>query len=537
MKKILSALLMTLAILLVISCTNDVKDPADETVSSWSDAFQRYWDVMNLEYVHFSEEDGLDWDSVYAEYAPKFAELDYDNEADSVKAFTYFKEIAWNLKDYHYALRIFDKKGNMLQFSPAVLQKFKKNSGKDINEYPDVYWLRSDSTPDNPTYSLCSLKLGKDNPVVAELTTGRIGKSNPDYLKYKEYAKYIEGQFEVEELSENGKFHGADNADTFQSGCFYEATINADDPSLTAGTDAYNVWNEVVTSLSLDGFSYCYGLTKGGYFYFYLSSFPSATVLAYEPVLEELTKEEIEKLSFQMQLLYHSLWDIVDASGKPVLATNIRKLREICNLMYNLTMVGAYDSCMFEPPAGSEEPILKNLVKGVIMDVRSNGGGAADFLFRVMGSFFSERTLIGYTRTKDGYARYNYSPWAGYYLESNYVNSNARSSYSHPFVVIANGFSVSCSEITCMIAKLLPNSKIVGGTTYGGTCALVSRKIFHSGPFSEKGLLVYTTTFQAVDSNFVNHETKGITPDEECAADTANKDARFEKALEVIGKM
>ena len=140
MKKILTLLLILLSLLVLSSCTNDAKDPIDETTDSWESIFLQYWDTMSLEYVHFSEEEGLDWDAVYEKYLPLFKDLDYSKQEDSITAFKYFKEMSWQLSDYHYSLTVKDQFGNSISISPSMLQKMKKaHPDWDINDYPDIY--------------------------------------------------------------------------------------------------------------------------------------------------------------------------------------------------------------------------------------------------------------------------------------------------------------------------------------------------------------------------------------------------------------
>ncbi len=533
MKKILTILTILLALLVLSSCTNDVSDPIKEEIGSWEDVFRQYWETMSLEYVHFSEESGLDWDGVYDEYLPKFRELDFDKESDSLTAFSYFKKIACQLTDYHYALLITDKFGNCMQMSPATLQKWKeKNPGRDIDEYPDVYI----PIVEGKSYKVTSIKRGFSDVIVNDTSN----KSDPGIKEIRKYREAVEGAYEVRDLAldstsgeidiVNSDFHGGQiGFDTFVG-----YTIDGGEAdSLT--TDKEKAWYTVVNALGLEDFSYCFGLTSDGYFYFYLSAFPSTNCL--NPLLYEknLTSEERASLKATgMDVVHDILWCQNQKKGVSYdLSAEMEQLEGITAMLTELQLIGASDKCTFDGLTWLD-------VKGVIMDVRSNGGGAADFLFALMGSFFTEETLVGKVRYRDGYSRYDYTPWIDYYLEKSYLNQVAikagRRNYENPFVVIANGSSVSCSEIACIIAKLLPNSKIVGGQTYGGTCALVDRTLYQSGPFKTDHLYIYTTTFQAVDSTGTDLEGKGITPD--VAVDIKKgEDARYKKAVETIKNM
>ena len=159
------------------------------------------------------------------------------------------------------------------------------------------------------------------------------------------------------------------------------------------------------------------------------------------------------------------------------------------------------------------ETVTKKDFKGVIVDLRGNGGGAVAFLSSIWGLFFKDETQFGYVRYKAGYSRLEYTPWTSFSLAKDYTNEELEANYAKPVAVIVNGYSVSCSEISCVIAKLLEKSAIVGHTTFGGTCALSDRTVFNSGPFTSEHLNIYTTTYQFVNMEKKSFETTGIEPD------------------------
>ena len=521
MKKLLSIIMILLALIVLASCTNDVSDPINYVEGdSWEGVFKEFWETMSLEYVHFSEEEGLDWDEVYEKYLPLFQKLDWNNQGDSLTAFSYFKAIVWQLSDYHYSLQVNDNFGNFIMISPSTLQKMKKaHPDWDINDYPDVYMLKF--YPEIKG-SQTSISVGFDNPIVDNMAD----KTDPGYATVKKYEAVVEGTFEVKELTAAGVFHNGSTDFTkgYVEGSF--ALKTKSDPN-TDLTDAEKAWNTVVQTLGLDGFSYCYGLTDKGFFYFYISAFPSTSCL--EPLLyqETLTVEERKTLEKSgLDIVHDALWcQNVDAAHKYTELTDlIDELKSISNLIKQLRNIGGIGKCTFDG-------VTWKAVSGVIMDVRSNGGGSADFLCTLMGSFFAEEVKIGEVRYRDSYSRYNYTPWTDFYLEQSYCNTLADDNYSNPFVVLANGSSVSCSEISCMIAKHLPKAKIVGGQTYGGTCALTDRRVFQSGPYKNGNIYIYTTTYQTKDSSGSSLETVGITPDVAVKYQEGS-DERYKKALE-----
>ena len=532
MKKVLSIIMIMLALLVLASCTNDVSDPINYVEGdSWEGVFKEFWETMSLEYVHFSEEEGLDWDEVYEKYLPHFQELDWEKESDTLTAFSYFKAIVWQLSDYHYSLMVNDNFGNYIMISPSTLQKMKKaHSDWDINDYPDVYSMKfylDENKKLAMKVSQTSINAGFDNPIVKNMED----KTDPGFATVKKYEAVVEGTFEVKELTAAGVFHNGSTDFTkgYEEGSF---ALKTRSDSKTDLTDAEKAWNTAVQTLGLDGFSYCYGLTDKGFFYFYISAFPSTSCL--EPLLyqETLTVEERKTLEKSgLDVVHDALWcQNVDAAHKYTELTDlIAELKGISNLIKQLRNIGGIGKCTFDG-------VTWEVVGGVIMDVRSNGGGSADFLCTLMGSFFEEEVKIGEVRYRDSYSRYNYTPWTDFYLEQSYCNTLADDNYSNPFVVLANGSSVSCSEISCMIAKHLPKAKIVGGQTYGGTCALTDRRVFQSGPYKNGNIYIYTTTYQTKDSSGSSLETVGITPDVAVKYQEGS-DERYKKALETAFDM
>ncbi len=176
-------------------------------------------------------------------------------------------------------------------------------------------------------------------------------------------------------------------------------------------------------------------------------------------------------------------------------------------MYYNLLFVTSESKCQF-----GKEDIVEN-IQGVVMDLRSNTGGYVVFLKGIWGAFFPGETQFGYERYKSGYARHEYTPWVGHSIDEAFVSPYLKEVYQKPVAVLVNGRSASCSEISFVISKLLPNSIVIGQQTYGATCCLRNREIYNGGPFYSDHLEVYTTTYQFVDNNKVNYETVGITPD------------------------
>ena len=515
MKKALSLILIIVSLVFLSSCTVESVAPDD----SWESVFLQFWNAMNMEYVHFDNETDLDWDEVYDKYLPLFRELDYSKEEDSIKAFTYFKEIAINIDDGHYLLTIVDNFNNFLTMIPADERKWMSwDQSHDHTHFPDIAYNRSMISADG------QVTISSDD-AVAE-------------VQMEEFYGGIDGYYEVKKLTANGTFHNT--ATNFEASMGYTFSIKEAAGATQSLTEEEKAWNEIVKALGLDGCTYYYGVTEGDIFYFYFSSFfsyagtPLSDELTYKETLTEeekatLKEKKLEKTDY---LVFHDyLWDKssgYDLSGK------IQYLRGIYEMFQILKSIGKDNTCSMTNSSGSKETYN---VKGVIMDVRNNGGGDNTTLEAIFGSFFRDETKFAETRYKDGYNRYEYGPWMDLTIEKEYCT--ATEDYSNPFVIITNGKSVSCAELSASIVKnLMKKGIVVGGTTYGATCTIARRALYGSGNFSSKNVRIFMTSVETnlrtKDGSYVSFENKGIEPTNKVQpAEDYTSDTRFAKAVEL----
>ncbi len=514
MRKIISITVAVIALLLVLSCTNDIASPEDNTEKSWKGIFRLYWDTMNSEYVHF-ERETVDWDSIYEKYLPLFEKLDFSKQEDSLPAFRYFREIALALNgDGHYALTVYDDFGSSMRVICAGERKWleSRKSGSD-EDYPDVVWT------ENGTSSY----IGVNGKITIADLDNPTDKERDDYWSYLDS---VEGNSEVRLLVNSGKgkdkeygfFHNGTEDFTDSVGW----TIKADDESIT-DSEAQELWKEIVTYLGLDSFSGFYGITEDGIFYFHFSSFPGMEAVYASSLSEE---EKTFLLSGKLEEFHNRLWS-GDNPLHSKLTSQLTALKRISDLLINLGSIADRDECTFDDGKTEQE------VRGIIMDLRCNRGGVLEFEHTLMSRFFAEDTLLGYLRYKGGYSRYEYTPWFEYKIEAGSYERGEN--YPHPFFVIVNGASVSCSENAARTATFLPKGKIIGSTTYGALSPLYVREIMHSGPLKTEYLEIYTTSFIMTGLDKENFENRGIEPDIYAESGT-DRDRRYFKALEEIRK-
>lgn len=511
MKKILTLVLITI-LLLFTSCTNDVSAP-DE---SWEGIFLTFWNTMNSEYAHFSDDTSLDWDDVYDEYLPKFQTLDFSKSEDSLAAFKYFKEIVWNLKDYHYTIGVFDNFGNKLVTKPAMLQKWAAgDSSRDIMEFPDIRYGDKITSVKYSNYEYSDDEIASYNMEAIE------SYYEVDVLSDNEV-------FHVDPESKNGGFKVAigDSIRQLTKEDFIKDSKEILDEEYELGDE----WNAFLAEEYIeDELDYFYGVTNDDIFYFYFSNFIGGNFLDERLTKDEkdLTEKDKQDLASNSELKeLRAKIQKFNNSKYPTIYKQFKKVQEFTNMFICIKSIATTNTLNVKG--------VDTEINGVVMDLRCNGGGLNYFLESLMSSFFSDEIVFGYSRYKDGYSRLEYTPWMEVYLKKTDVSAEVEKTYDKPFVVLVNGKSVSCAELATLIVKNhLPNSCVIGQPTYGGTCTMADRTIYNGGTFSSAYLTIKTTTYQIKDINGVSYETKGITPDIQTELDP-EKDNAFIEAIKWI---
>ena len=104
------------------------------------------------------------------------------------------------------------------------------------------------------------------------------------------------------------------------------------------------------------------------------------------------------------------------------------------------------------------------LCRGIIIDIRNNGGGDLTNAERLASRFVKEKTLVGYMQHKTGKAHNDFSDMAPQYLEP---SSNLR--WHKPVCVLTNRSVFSAANEFAVMMHTLPNVKLVGDHTGGGS--------------------------------------------------------------------
>ena len=163
---------------------------------------------------------------------------------------------------------------------------------------------------------------------------------------------------------------------------------------------------------------------------------------------------------------------------------------------------------------------------GIIIDVRGNGGGAEPLAKEVAGCFIDERKLYAKHVNRDPGSASGFSDVHERYLEPN----KTRPRYRGKTAVLSGPVVISSCESFILMMKQVPNCKIVGMTTQGGSG---NPKPIDLG----NGVTVYLPSWKDMRPDGSCFEGEGIKPDIEIITkpeDFENKDPVIDAALKYI---
>lgn len=162
--------------------------------------------------------------------------------------------------------------------------------------------------------------------------------------------------------------------------------------------------------------------------------------------------------------------------------------------------------------------------KGLILDLRQNGGGSIFNIPQLLGRFTDTKTLAGYTITRNGP---NHNDFAE--KEKFYITASSGVNYLKPVIVLIDKGSYSATTSFALATKAFPNITLMGDATGGG------------GGLPNGGQLPNGWTYrfsisQLLDLNGDNYAEDGVPADINAAFDWSDltKDEILEKAIDEI---
>lgn len=185
-----------------------------------------------------------------------------------------------------------------------------------------------------------------------------------------------------------------------------------------------------------------------------------------------------------------------------------------------------YESFADPVSDGNMKTIITSLArkKGLIIDVRNNGGGSIENARKITSYFTDEKLLVGYNEVKTGPGHNDFR------REEVYINPHDGPRYTGEVVVLTNRRSYSATTYFTQYMNALSNVTFIGDATGGGG----GMPAFHDLP---NGWLLRVSSSRFLSPDLVNIES-GIPPhinvNMTLASMAAGRDDILERALQFI---
>lgn len=464
--------------------------------TSFVGEFEVFWNGMNTNYAlwDYELENGLDWDNVYQKYYPKFAELDEKDTVTDEELGNLLNEIVKPLHDGHLVIKLKNHStGNYVTASPAHLRVG--------DEREEEYKATQGFLP--------SLKYYQDKGKILEM---RSASTNVIGQLIGIWVAYIKEQITGLKLKTYRTQDEEERLNAFQS--------------------AYNDLYQIVKTDNLNA----YNAFAIRYEWLHIPYLEPINLNLYEHPLEityALLEGNIAYLSFNHFRLtaYLDSGFCKELFGQPTGLTKLA-VESVQDIWYSW-----FSTIQELKKAGN--------LGGVIIDVRSNGGGMLNDYQYVLGALLpSGGHHMADARFKRGLGRFDYSPIMPQTMPTMEAEHET---VTEPIVVLCNCSSVSMAEMTSMGAKVLENGTLIGTRTWGGFSALSSNENYSNNYAGYVGIQNVTpvfcyipqeVTFSILDGKIV--EGHGVEPDIEVSMDfdAWNKgngsDSQLDRALQFI---
>ena len=180
--------------------------------------------------------------------------------------------------------------------------------------------------------------------------------------------------------------------------------------------------------------------------------------------------------------------------------------------------------------SNSIDVVIDSLIstKGIIIDIRNNGGGS-DNLAKAVASRFTDQTKIfSYVRWRNGPKHSDFTDY-----EALTISPLGRNTYSKPVVVLTNRHCFSSAEEFLLMMESLPQVSVIGDTTGGGSGNPLIRQLPNGWTYWVPHWIQYTAEKEI-------YEGIGLAPyihvSISDADSTADKDTILESALQYLSK-
>ena len=158
--------------------------------------------------------------------------------------------------------------------------------------------------------------------------------------------------------------------------------------------------------------------------------------------------------------------------------------------------------------------------RGIVLDIRHNGGGSIENAYKLASLFFTQDMVIGYWQHKSGPGHEDFSALEPMQLKE------VKGYWQRPVIVLCNRHSYSASNFFVSIMRYAPNCLILGGNSGGGGGMPMSYEL-------PNGWLVRFSSVKMYDRDTVSIEG-GIRPHLLVEQHSTEKDDLIEEAVNWI---
>ena len=164
------------------------------------------------------------------------------------------------------------------------------------------------------------------------------------------------------------------------------------------------------------------------------------------------------------------------------------------------------------------------LCRGLIIDIRNNTGGDLIYAERLAGRFVHEKTLVGYMQHKTGTGHHDFSE-----LEPRYLEPSSNLRWHKPVCVLTNRSVYSAANDFAVIMHALPNVRLVGDHTGGGSGLPMSSSLPNGWTVRYSACPMYDAQRQ--------HTEFGIAPDVAVSLTDASGSQGLDDIIETARKL
>lgn len=140
-------------------------------------------------------------------------------------------------------------------------------------------------------------------------------------------------------------------------------------------------------------------------------------------------------------------------------------------------------------------------VKGLLIDIRINGGGSPNFLGALVGRLTQVKRLVGYGRARVSKPNVAYTPWAAYQ-----VAPQGPRQLIKPTVLLTSGATISAADHCALYLKEFPYVRLMGEPTNGIFSPMLGKTL-------PNGWAISLSDGQIVSPKRVSYEGKGVPVD------------------------